>query len=363
MPLTEAPFHQSGARDNFRAALPGPIADTTPDSWGRSLIRKMKGGQVSEFDYLAQTDDATRPGALRYLDAAGQALSQEAPPIPRLVDLQQLSQLAGFHDSGQPLSPDELLAIAGSAGSLGGARPKANCVHEGLLSIAKFTSPRDTRAIERMEVATLNLARAAGLRAAAAHLTFAKSMHPIAVLPRFDRREGRRIPYLSAQSFMGRQEATGGFYTELADVMRAHCASHKAELEELHRRIMFTILVSNNDDHLKNHGFLYAGEGKWALAPAFDINPQPQRHRRLETGISEASGFEASIEAALEAAPFFDVPKDKARDSLGRLAATINAEWQAHCKAAGMTPQDLASYTPAFDHSEATKAGRLTRHP
>ena len=141
--------------------------------------------------------------------------------------------------------------------------------------------------------------------------------------------------------------------------MRAHCANCRVELEELHSRIMFTILVSNNDDHLKNHGFLYAGEGKWLLSPAFDINPQPERHRHLETGISELSGSEASIEAALEAAPLFDLPIDQAKANLRRIAATIAAEWQAHCQAAGMTPKQIAATTPAFHHPEAQKAPRL----
>ena len=359
MPLSEERFFHSSGRAGQRSALPGPLADSAPDSWGRSLIDKLLGRRASEFDYLLETADATRQGALRYLDEDGQALAQRTPPVPRLVDLQELSRLAGFHDRGEALTEPQLLAVVGSAGSLGGARPKANCVHDGKPCIAKFTSPRDTRPIERLEVATLNLARAAGLRAAQAQLAFAKSAQPIAVITRFDRRGGERIPYLSGQSFLGRERASGAFYTDLADQMRAHCAHCRVELEELHSRIMFTILVSNNDDHLKNHGFLYAGEGKWLLSPAFDINPQPERHRHLETGISELSGNQASIEAALEAAPLFDLPIDQAKANLHRIAATIAAEWQAQCQAAGMTQKQIAAAAPAFHHPEAQKAPRL----
>jgi serine/threonine-protein kinase HipA len=181
----------------------------------------------------------------------------------------------------------------------------------------------------------------------------------VAVIARFDRRRGGRVHYLSAQSFMGLEEAAGGFYADLADVMRAHCADHRAQLEELHRRIMFTILVSNNDDHLKNHGFLYAGEGKWALAPAFDVNPQPERHRQLETGISELSGFEASIKAAIEAAPFFDLTEDHARANLGELVTVVRDQWQDHCRDAGMSGSEIAAYRAAFEHAEFETALRM----
>ena len=123
--------------------------------------------------------------------------------------------------------------------------------------------------------------------------------------------------------------------------------------------MLFTILVSNNDDHLKNHGLLHAGEGRWALSPAFDINPQPHRRRHLETGISELSGNAASIEAALEAAPFFDLEADVVLDMLSRMVSIIDARWRAHCRAAGMTAQETALYEPAFDHEESRVARRL----
>ena len=364
MPLAENRFFYSGGAENPNRALPGPVGDSTPDKWGRSLINKTMGRPASELDILLGADDGTRQGALRYLDEDGRALSQKAPPIPRMVELKELSRLIETHEHDQSLSTQELLAVVGSAGSLGGARPKANCIHEGLLCIAKFTSPRDGMAVERMEVAALNMAAAAGIQAAKAQLAFSRTARPVAIITRFDRREGRRVPYLSGQSFLGKSDATGGFYTDIADQMRVHCADCGKQLEELHRRIMFTILVSNNDDHLKNHGFLYAGNGQWKLSPAFDINPQPQRHQHLETGISELSGNEASIEAALEAAPFFDVSEDRARSNLRKIIAAIDGQWQGQCKAAGMSARDIAACKPAFEHPEASKAKRFAAgHP
>ena len=356
LPLSEAPFFSSGNRENRRAALPSPVSDGTPDSWGRGIIRKALGRQPSEIEFLLRTDDRTRQGALRYLNEEGIPLSQDAPPVPRSTDLDSIARLARLYESDPALGQKELVQLIGDAGSLGGARPKANFDDAGVLSIAKFTSERDLMPIERMEVATLRLARAAGLNAAAARIELGRSDYPVAVIARFDRRKGGRVHYLSAQSFMGADEASGGFYTDLADQMRAHCANHEAQLEELHRRIMFTILVSNNDDHLKNHGFLYGGEQKWVLAPAFDINPQPERHRQLETGISELSGYEASIEAVIEAAPFFDLSEDRAMANLQRLVGTIGDQWEGHCRDAGMSPSEVAAYRGAFQHPEVEKA-------
>lgn len=356
LPLTETPFYASGHRESRRSALPGPIADGAPDSWGRGILRKALGRQLSEVEFLLKTDDLTRQGALRYLDAEGRPSSQDVPSVPRLTDLDALAHLARLYERDPALGHDELRRLIADAGSLGGARPKANFDDAGTLSIAKFTSERDTVPIERMEVATLRLARAAGINAATARIEMGNTDAPVAIIARFDRRKGARVPTLSAQSFMGAEEATGGFYTDFADQLRAHGANPAAQMEELHRRIMFTILVSNTDDHLKNHALLYAGDQKWALAPAFDINPQPERHRHLETGISELSGYEASIEAAVEAAPFFDVSRDRAVANLTRLVDTIDAQWKDRCREAGMSPREVAAYRGAFQHAEADKA-------
>ena len=202
-----------------------------------------------------------------------------------------------------------------------------------------------------------------------------RTARPVALLKRFDRAgDGSRICYLSAQSFVGAETATDAFYTDIADALRTHAFAPVTQLAELFRRILFTILVSNNDDHLKNHGLLLisesigskrAGEhrsqGRWALAPAFDINPQPQRHRRLETGISELSGNAASVEAALEAAPFFDIHQDAATAMLAQMSAVLAAQWQPCCRRAGMTTAEIKRCAPAFEHEEHRVARRLTR--
>ena len=362
MPLSGTPFYSAGSRERPRSALPGPIADGAPDSWGRGLIRKALPGVLTELDYLLAVDDATRQGALRYLDGEGRPLSRAYPPTPRLADLDELRRLAGLSVDALSRDPAARERLLGSAGSLGGARPKASVRDErGNLTIAKFTSADDTMPIERAEVATLKLARAVGVNAASARIELGGTGRPVALVDRFDRVADERVHYLSAQSFIGAETAPGAYYTDIADALRAHALDPRAQLTELFRRVLFTILVSNNDDHLKNHGLLHAGGGLWALSPAFDINPQPYRRRHLETGISELSGNAASIEAAVDAAPFFDIESDAAVVMLARMVSTIDEQWRARGRAAGMTAAEIELYEPAFDHHETRIARQMTR--
>ena len=361
LPLSETPFHHSGAGPNRRSALPGPVADSAPDTWGRSLIRKAQGRGLTELDYLLAADDTTRQGALRYVDDAGQPLAQTTPTVPRLRDLAELRALAQKSEAELELTPAELDLLVGNASSLGGARPKASIRdNDGHLAIGKFTAQQDTLPVERVEVAALALAREVGISAATARLELGRTDRPVALIRRFDRRGESRIGYLSAQSFIDAEHATGAFYTDIADALRTHGEDPKAQLTELYRRILFTILVSNNDDHLKNHGLLHVSSGRWVLAPAFDINPQPHRQRHLETGISDLSGNAASVEAALEAAPFFDIERTTAAKVLADMAATIDARWRNHCREVGLTAQQIAHYRPAFDHEEHDFARRLS---
>ena len=362
MPLAGTPFYSSASRERPRSALPGPIADGAPDSWGRGLIRKASSGVLTELDYLLAADDVTRQGALRCLDEEGRPLARTYPPTPRLAELDELRRLTGLGADDLNRDPDAWERLLGSAGSLGGARPKASVRDErGNLTIAKFTSDDETMPIERAEVAVLKLARAAGVNAASARIELGDTDRPVALVDRFDRVPGDRIHYLSAQSFLGAQTATGAYYTDIADALRAHALDPRAQLTELFRRMLFTILISNNDDHLKNHGLLHAADGLWVLSPAFDINPQPHRRRHLETGISEISGNAASVEAAVEAAPFFDLERDAAVDMLSGMVSTIDEQWRACCRVAGMTSAEIETYEPAFDHRETRVARRMTR--
>jgi len=353
-----APFFASSGRGgDQRDSLPGVLQDAAPDAWGRMLMERLYGSGLSEFDMLTLTDDTTRQGALRFCDGERRIITGEAAaPVPRLIDLEELQAIAASIERGGDVSNAALRQMAGAGGSIGGARPKANVLDGNQLWIAKFSSAGDASPVERIEVATLKLARAAGLNAPDARLMLERTAQPVALIRRFDRQGVARIPYISARTALERHGAEQGAYTDLAQFIRQHSDNPLADLRELWLRIIFTILVSNTDDHLKNHGFVYAGEGQWSLSQLFDVNPQPERHRLLKTAIIEGEPFAASLELALEAAMFFGLATDEARDLARAMARQVKDSWKDMMRDHGVTGAELQSLKPAFDHGEMERA-------
>lgn len=355
LPLQAGGFFASG-RDDRRNALHNSFQDAAPDSWGRALMTRALGGGLTEFDYLTQSDDRTRQGALRFLDDNLQPLSRLSPPVPRLVELEELRTLAHRFELDPEGAEEGILDFAGVAGSLGGARPKASVEGEGQLWIAKFTSRNDRRAVERAEIATLKLAARCGLSVPQAHLELSHSDSPVALIRRFDRRGEVRIPYMSARAALDWDGSEGRYYTDIADVIRQISSRPRDDLHELWNRILFTILVSNTDDHLKNHGFIYVGGDRWRLSPAFDINPAPARQRMLQTGILEGEPFDASLAHALDAARFFDIEREDAKRVASQMATVVNDAWREALRSEGVSAGEIDSFAAAFQHDEMEQA-------
>lgn len=343
-------------REDPRHALHGCFQDSAPDSWGRALMTRALDYHPTEFDYLTQSDDDTRQGALRFLDDQLQPLSRLSPPMPRLIELERLRKLAHQFENDPEQADEAVQNLAGPAGSLGGTRPKASVVEDGKLWIAKFTSRNDQRAVERAEVATLRLAKKCGLRTPETRLELIRSPSPVALFCRFGRQGDIRIPYISAQTALDRKGSEHGHYTHIADFIRQASDKPHEDLNELWGRIVFTILVSNTDDHLKNHGFLYAGQGRWRLAPVFDINPAPTRQRMLQTGILEGHPFDASLTLALEAARHFELDPCDAKQAAARIGRTIHENWRKGFRAAGASSREVRAYIPAFEHRAMEQA-------
>lgn len=357
--LENGPFYASGQSGNVRDALLGAFADAGPDVWGRTLLERTYGSGLSEFEYLTLSDDTCRQGALRFQDANGVVIQGTAPhAVPRLVDLEAITAIARAYEQGSELSALDMQILAGAGGS-GGARPKANVVDDGTLWLAKFTSVHDQQPIERVEVATLRLAAACGIRVPEARLELADTPFPVALIKRFDRQGSGRIPYISARTALGKTGTDLGSYTEIADFIRQAGPNPLEDFLEIYRRLIFTILVSNKDDHLKNHGFLYVGAGKWRLSPMFDVNPAPDRNPYLETAIFEGGDHERSILRALEAAEFFEISNADARVLIREMAKRLAAEWRDALQAAGVTGALTKHYEPAFVHQEASIAASL----
>ena len=266
-----------------------------------------------------------------------------------------ITGIARAYEQGKEVSAADMQALAGAGGS-GGARPKANVNDNGTLWLAKFTSVHDQQPVERVEVATLRLAASCGIRTPDVRLELADSSFPVALIRRFDRQGAGRIPYISARTALGKSGVELGSYTEIADFIRQTGPDPAQDFLEIYRRLIFTILVSNKDDHLKNHGFLYVGADKWRLSPMFDVNPAPDRNPHLETAIFEGGGHERSILRALEAAEFFEIADADARALIREMADRLASTWRDALRATGVTGALAKHYEPAFVHAEADVA-------
>jgi serine/threonine-protein kinase HipA len=356
LPLEGGPFHTSGQRDKKGDSLAGVFADAAPDSWGRRLLDRAYGKGLNEFQYLTLSDDASRQGALRFLDDKGEVIRGLAnDAVPRLIDLDTLTKIARAYEQGEEITPEDIQALAGAGGS-GGARPKANVRDGDGLWLAKFTSVHDQQPIERVEVATLHLAAACGIRTPENRLELADTPFPVALIQRFDRRGAARIPYMSARTALGKPGTTPGSYTEIIDFMRSYSPNPWEDFRELYRRLIFTILVSNKDDHLKNHGFLYVGAGQWRLSPVFDVNPAPDRNPFLETAILEGGVHDRSIDLALEACEFFEIPEAEARETIRSIAQRVSGGWREALRQVDVTGALARNYEPAFVNDQTMKA-------
>ena len=357
--LESGPFHASGQGGNARDALAGAFADAAPDSWGRRLLERAYGAGLSEFEYLTLSDDQCRQGALRFLDDKGDIIRGNATDsIPHLVDLETITAIARAYEQGKEISAQDMQALAGAGGS-GGVRPKANVRDGGTLWLAKFTSVHDQKPIERVEVATLRLAKACGIRTPDVRLELADTPFPVALIQRFDRRGSARIPYISARTALGKTGTELGSYTEIIDFMRVHAADPVADFRELYLRLIFTILVSNKDDHLKNHGFLYVGAGRWRLSPVFDVNPAPDRNPHLETAILEGGVHDRSISLALQSCAFFEIEEADALRMIRETAQLITDTWRDALKEVGVSGGLARDYEAAFVNDQTLIAKNL----
>ena len=159
--------------------------------------------------------------------------------------------------------------------------------------------------------------------------------------------------YVSAATMLGAEPGDPGehSYTEIVDALRQHGSQPAADIEQLWRRIAFSILITNVDDHLLNHGFLHVDRGQWRLAPAFDVNPFPERLRELKTWISKDAGPEATIEELMSVIAYFRILPSRVKIILSEVEGVV-ATWRDEGRALGMTAAELEGFSDAFEHNE-----------
>ena len=344
----------------------GIFLDSSPDRWGRLLMRRREAWQAKkdgreertlfESDFLLGVFDGHRMGGIRFkLDDNRPFMNDQkkmaTPPRTSLRELEYASlQLERDDAVNDPEYAHWLSMLIDPGSSLGGARPKASVIDEkGQLWIAKFPSSQDEKNAGAWEMVLNELAKACGIRVAETRLQKFSGKHHTFLSKRFDRTaDQRRIHFASAMTLLGLQDGVdheeGVGYLDLVGFIIQQSPAAKDDLEQLWRRLVFNILVSNTDDHMRNHGFLLSERG-WRLSPAFDMNPNEMGYG-LTLNISENSN-ELDITLALDTAHLYQLKKDSAMILLKQIQNEI-ANWRTVAKKHGISNSEIEQMKRAF---------------
>lgn len=320
----------------------GLFLDSSPDRWGRLLMRRREAAlarqeerqqtRLFETDYLLGVYDEHRMGALRFkLNENGPFLSDNkemaAPPWTSIRELEEISlKLEEDDATDDPEYINWLNLLMAPGSSLGGARPKASVLDpNGQLWIAKFPSKNDQENTGAWEMVTYKLALNAGIDMAESQAAKFSSPNHTFLTKRFDRSGNKRIHFASAMTMLdytdGYGANEGASYLELAEFISKNSAQVNEDLEELWRRIVFSICVSNTDDHLRNHGFILTDKG-WSLSPAYDINPV-ENGAGLSLNISEDDNA-LDLDLAMAVHPYFRLTEKKAIEILEVVKSSVS---------------------------------------
>lgn len=347
----------------------GAIGDSAPDRWGRILIKRNNiltstienktPKSLFEKDYLLGISDELRLGAIRFTDKKNENIflaPKDKNTIPPFIELPKLlSASKNIIKNKENLKDLKILLTPGS--SLGGARPKASIKDkDGTLCIAKFPAKDNDYNVVLWEALALSLAKNAGINIPSFRVEKIANKN-VLIIKRFDRSGTKRIPFLSAMSMLGANDNEDKHsYLEIKDALLQYGAHPEKDMEELWRRIVFTILISNTDDHLRNHGFLYERKKGWTLSPAYDLNPTPTyiKPRILKTYIDLDNNF-ASIDTALKISDEFRLSKEKTKKIIKEVYLSVK-NWRKEALKLGIKKEECKKMESCFEHEDLEKA-------
>lgn len=354
------PLHEAGTSRTFRTeegfAVFGGIRDAAPDGWGQYLMYKAMGDRLpSEIDLILASGEH-RVGALAF--GPTPARPERITPWgggPAPGEEFTLAELAEAAERAQHVDEldENLRALLAAGSSLGGARPKAATKIGEQPWIAKFQKRGDSFPECRVELATMRLASECGLDVPPLDFRCVLD-RDIYLIERFDRIPHgnwlERRPFASGLTMLGAHESevSSFSYADLAGAIRQFGTEVRQDLHELFRRMLLNILVTNDDDHLRNHGFLFDGEG-WRLSPLYDVVPKPQLglERRLVLGVGP-EGRNATIENALAGAAVFDLSHDDAKAIAEDMSRTVATRWEQLFTEAGISAADRKRFATCF---------------
>jgi serine/threonine-protein kinase HipA len=344
------------------------FADSAPDRWGQNLMRREERERAAaesrtprslrNGDFLLGVRDDTRQGAIRYRrPSTRDYYSGHRNAVPRMLELPRLLHAVDHLDDGADSRDLKDLIDAGS--SLGGARPKAAVMDEsGSLAIAKFPrSGSDEWDVAGWEEVQLRLARRSGMTVNDSRLSLVAGRH-VLIVNRFDRFSGRRIGFASALTMLEAADGEQRSYLEIAEVIERQSPSPTLDLRELYRRIIFSILTGNTDDHLRNHAFLRQRRG-WALSPAYDLNPNPHRPDRLSTAI-DLDDTKADIETALSVRGYFRLTLAEARSEVTAVSEATS-RWRSEATDLKLPRREIDLMAEAFETDQRRAANAIDR--
>jgi len=341
----------------------GMFSDASPDRWGRVLMNKReriraekegrKPSKLYDSDYLLEVYDETRMGGIRFkIDRNGPFVSDDketaAPPWTTLRTLEEASR--NFEKDENDLSEKWLNQLIRPGSSLGGARPKATVTDtEGQLWIAKFPSKNDENDTGAWEMVVHDLAMICGLNVPEARLEKFSSFGSTFLVKRFDREIKRRIHFASAMTMLGKTDgasgADGTSYLDIADFLKSYGTEPRKDLEELWKRIVFNMAVSNTDNHLRNHAFILKKNG-WTLSPLYDVNPVPYGDE-LSLNVDEDNNS-ISIDLALQTASRFGIAKSDAEAYSKDILNAVKDNWEKLADKYGLSHRQREEMRPAF---------------
>ncbi|MHB1233250.1 MAG: type II toxin-antitoxin system HipA family toxin [Burkholderiales bacterium] len=338
----------------------GAMRDAAPDAWGRRVIearRKAPLNSLPESEYLLAAG-ANRVGALDV--RTGLEVGETLGALGDIRKLDYFLEAAHRIEEGSPV-PARLEAFFDAGSALGGARPKATVADgEGKLWLAKFPSRTDSYDLPLVEAATLKLAGAAGLTVPRVEMVELGAGQHVMLIERFDRTgvadAMTRRHFISALTLVGctEQDSPQKNYADIADALRRHGVAHRlsADLEELFARMVFNILVSNDDDHLRNHGLLWEPEARgWVLSPLYDVVPRPvyASERFMHLGVGP-QGRLATLTNAMGGAARFGLTHDKALAAVDKVWRVVR-EWKGRFEEYGVPGAEIDKVSAAFRHA------------
>ncbi len=357
--------YQNEEQNNF-----GIFLDSSPDRWGRILMRRREAAlarannrqenKLFETDYLLGVYDGHRMGGLRFkLEKEGVFLDDNkeiaSPPWTSIRELEQISLRLEEDDVLEdPEYLKWLRMLVAPGASLGGARPKASIVgRDGSLWIAKFPSRNDQGDIGGWEIVTHELATAAGIIMAKSKAQKFSSNQYTFLTKRFDRTaSGERLHFASAMTMLGYKDGQdykdGASYLEIVEFLATQGANVEQDLEQLWRRIVFSTCVSNTDDHLRNHGFILSDKG-WLLSPAYDINPV-ETGAGLKLNISETDNA-LDLDLAMDVCELFRISSVRAREIIGEVKSSVK-NWKEIATKYGISRSEQELKAMAFKRAE-----------